>query len=320
MTETVSDAKERDILSLPFDQYQRYRIVERVANLLRGRLGKSAMRIMDVGGHFRDMDGSDVLPIADFLPHDRAVALDVAECVRTGYIRANGGRLPVCDRAFDLVVSCDTLEHVSSGARPSFITESLRAAASCVVLVAPFDSEEARDAERILFDYVRLFFGHEQEQLSHHRALGLPQRALVEAQLDELQFPYVDFPSGCLHRWLPMMILKHNLYGQPNTQDLHRRVDRYYNRSFTEADLQAPAYRHVFVISVDRDLEFMRLVQRDFVRSRATEHTALARQIAAQDVVIAKLKESVDELQRQLAKLNEDMFSGPQGDFDDTGC
>jgi phage shock protein A len=74
------------------------------------------------------------------------------------------------------------------------------------------------------------------------------------------------------------------------------------------------------VISVDRDLEFMRLVQRDFVRSRATEHAALARQIAAQDVAITDLNESVDELRRQLGKLNEDMSPGPQEDVDDTGC
>jgi hypothetical protein len=233
----------------PFDQYQRYRIVQEIVNAIRRRLDCPRLHVLDVGGFFRTITGEDILPIAEFLPDDDTVAIDMTQGKLTSYVRGSGASLPFANGSFDVITTCDTLEHVPPVARPAFIKELLRVTSRYVVLAAPFDDERTRLAEQIIFDYDKTFYGFEQPQLKEHAENGLPDRDEVRGWLNQGGFLYVDFASGYLHHWLPMMLLKHWLFGFPEATRLHVKLDRYYNLNFYHLDHRTPAYRHVFLAS-----------------------------------------------------------------------
>jgi hypothetical protein len=233
--------------------------------MIRIHLDCSRLRVLDVGGFFRTITGESILPIAQFLPDDNTVAVDLAECRVPSYVRGNGAHLPFVDGSFDVVTTCDTLEHVPQSLRPAFVDELLRVAARYVILAAPFDDNLTRLADQIIFDFNQTFYNVEQPQLREHIENVLPNRDELRDWIEQRGHLYVDFASGYLHHWLPMMLLKHYLFGLPDAAHLHINLDRYYNLNFSHRDQRAPAYRHVFVISKTKDDEtFLTKVAQSF--------------------------------------------------------
>ncbi len=233
------------LLALPFDQYQRYTAAAQVAEQIRDHLGRARLCVLDVGGYFRIGKGSSILPLVQFLPQDQVFVVDLEAASLANYSQASGLSLPFGDKAFDLVVSCDTLEHIVPGNRLAFLSELLRVADRYVLLAAPFDSELNRQAECILHQYITSQ-GRHQDQLEEHLKHGLPCIDTLRAYLAERGLASVDFADGYLRNWLVIMLLKHTT-GQ--SREFHRQLDRYYNLYFSPGDRREPAYRQVFVIA-----------------------------------------------------------------------
>lgn len=234
-----------DLLALPFDQYQRYTSVAEIAGLIRTTLNRSALRVLDVGGFYRTRRGEQILPLVHFLPQDWVLAVDLIPDLLPNYILASGLALPFDDRAFDLVVSCDTLEHIHPTLRPKFVEELLRVASHYLVLIAPFENGYTRTAERILVQYMTSQ-GMQSQPLQEHLAHDLPDRDEVRTELAKRGLESVDFADGYLPHWLTMMLIKHTP-GQ--SLDFHLDLDRYYNRYYTHEDRREPGYRRVFVVA-----------------------------------------------------------------------
>jgi hypothetical protein len=235
-----------DPQALAFDQYQRYTVVREVADLVRMHLTRPCLRVLDVGGFFLTRKGEAIRPLAHFLPHDWVVAVDLVAETLPDYLLSSGLSLPFPDRTFDLVVSCDTLEHVPCTDRPTFVDELLRVAGCGVVLIAPFDHEFTCLAERILHEYL-VAQGLHHAQLQEHLDNGLPDANALRADLTERKLPFVEFPDGYLQRWLMMMLLK---YTPGLSLDFQLDLDRFYNRCVSPHDRREPAYRRVFVITL----------------------------------------------------------------------
>jgi hypothetical protein len=268
-----------DPTALPFDQYQRYRIAAAMVDLFRGSRPSRRLRVLDVGGFFRLIGGRVVFPIALFLPVDATVTIDLthhgvnerdASSRRRHYVRGDGGFLPFPDASFDVVVSCDTLEHVSKSQRASFLAELSRVSAEGLVIGAPFFSEVTQLAEEIVLEYYRQQFGHEQPQLKEHRAHGLPRQEVVRSWLQQQGMGFVEFPSGYLDHWLTMMLVKSHLFARPDLDRFHGLVDRYYNIRLFDVDQRAPAYRHFFVATKLQDsATFARAAEKAIPRALA---------------------------------------------------
>ena len=234
-----------DLLALPFDQYQRYTVVAQIADQVRAHLARPQLRVLDVGGFYRTRQGESILPLIHFLPRDQVVAVDQVTERLSYYILSDGRSLPFGDEIFDLVASCDTLEHVPPGGRLAFVDELLRVARYYVVLIAPFDNESTRLAEQIVYEYLTAQGVHH-PPFREHRELGLPGADAVRARLAERGLAFVSFADGYLHHWLMMMLIKHTP-GQ--SLDFHLDLDRYYNKHLSPTDRREPAYRQVFVIA-----------------------------------------------------------------------
>lgn len=234
-----------DLLTLPFDLYQRYTAAAQIANHIRAHLEQPCLRVLDVGGFYPTRRGYGILPLTHFLPQDHVWAIDLVEKSLPNYALASGLALPFGNRVFDLVVSCDTIEHIPPETRPAFIDELLRVANSYMVLIAPLDRGSNCQAERTLHEYMSAH-GMRSQPLQEHLEHGLPTRDRLLAEVRERGLAAVDFADGYLPHWLTMMLIRH-VPGQPLRFQLD--LDRYYNQYFSPGDRREPAYRHVFVVA-----------------------------------------------------------------------
>jgi hypothetical protein len=240
-----------DLADLPFDQYTRHRIVQRVADAVRADLQKASLEILDVGGY------PCLTP--HFVPTDRVRVVDVvpptqgadhaAAATEPPYICADGAALPFVDGAFDLVVSLDSLEHVLAERRDAYVSELLRVSRGYVLLVAPFAQDETVLAEQLVAEFVRVVNQEEQPQLREHREYGLPRLQDWVDFVGRRGLAHVAFSSGYVYNWLPMMLLKHYVSSLPNSDMLHRAIDHFYNVTLQASDARTPGYRQGMLIS-----------------------------------------------------------------------
>ncbi|HEX6289871.1 MAG TPA: methyltransferase domain-containing protein [Herpetosiphonaceae bacterium] len=248
MTKGVSrlPGLEQAAQEMPFDQFGRYHMLREAVDACREPLGAPRLTILDVGGFYED-HGQPTLPLKRFLPADSVTVLDVVECDLPGYVKGDGTALRFDDASFDLVVSADTLEHIPQSARTAFWQELLRVARHGVILLAPFGTPEVEAAEALLFEYIRVELRAEHQQLKEHRDYGLPR---LEEWLDLLDREGVAaraYPTGYLHAWLGMMLIKHLLLRVDPGITAQRLLDSYYNRSFFPTERRDPAYRHLII-------------------------------------------------------------------------
>lgn len=236
---------------LPFDQYGRYRMAQQAADAAADALGRDGLRVLDVGGFFQDYTGAPRLPAPLFLERHDVTVLDRPDVNLPGYVRGDGNDLDFGDASFDLVITCDTLEHIPANSRARFVGELLRVARYGVALICPMADERVVLAERILSAYVRAELDVEQPQLGEHSAYGLPELPAVKGLFRDAGCATRAYPSGDVFAWLPMMLAKHYLGSQGQGEALNTGLDELYNTSYAESDRREPSYRHMVVAAKD---------------------------------------------------------------------
>ena len=236
-----------DLLRMPFDQFGRYQIIAEVANGLRASLGVAQLRILDVGGYQVDERFGERLPLTVFLPEDSIAALDTIPSDLPNYYQGDGTAMPFDDGAFDLVVTADTLEHIPAALRQKFVVELSRVSRYGVALVAPFFSPETELAEIVLDRYFMAELRYKHPFLQEHRDFGLPHVPQTVAWFEEQGCVTADFPSGYVHSWLEMMVLRSLLWRLTEDDSLVGTLEEYYNRVLFPIERREPAYRHLIV-------------------------------------------------------------------------
>ena len=226
-----------ELLELPFDQYQRYRLLAEVADILRP--DEQRLRVLEVGGY------PPRLP--RFLAHDEVIVTDQPAGDFPGYLQADGARLPFRDREFDLVASLDTLEHLPADRRGVFLDELCRTAKDYLVVAAPFQLEAAREAERIIFDFIRVHAGYEHIFFKEHLERAAPDQVEAEKQLIAAGFHTLVLANGRLDHWLMLMAIYYFLDGRPEYEPVKARTMSLWNKNYYHSDNQEPAYRHFLV-------------------------------------------------------------------------
>lgn len=227
----------RDPLELPFDQYQRYRIVADLLSQLRE--GAKPLSILDVGGRTANLRA--------FLPADRVYLVDVDPSEEPGLVLGDGARLPYRDGAFDVVAAFDTLEHVPPQFRAAFVAECARVARKWVVLAGPYQSAAVDESERLLQRFLRDKLGVEHRYLDEHRHNGLPDLSGSRAALERAGARTSAIGHGNLERWLPLMCLSLYLDHEPELRSLAKSVFRFYNGELYASDHARPVYRHALI-------------------------------------------------------------------------
>ncbi len=223
-----------DPASLPFDQYQRYRLV---ADLIDGQRGDRALEILDVGGRTG--------LLRQFLPADRIVLVDLEVSGEPELVLGDGSALPFRSGSFDVVAAFDTLEHVPVERRAAFVSECARVSKSWVYLAGPYRALEVDEAEELLRAFLAQKLGMTHRFLEEHRREGLPDRGAVEEALRGAGMRVASIGHGNLERWLALMCMEMVLDSDALLRPIATRFFRFYNQTLYASDHAAPVYRHV---------------------------------------------------------------------------
>lgn len=229
-----ADRRAMQALDLPFDQYQRYRIIQEVIEAIRS---DAPMRVLDVGGspgtlrHFLDSDQTVIVDLD-------AMGSDVC---------ANGLALPFDDDTFDAVVSSDTLEHVPPDMRQGFLGELMRVSKSWLVIGAPFDDPQVVQAEEVMETLMLARYGEVHHCLQEHRSHGLPSLDDTLTLLRASGYETLVLHNGYLYNWLVGLSVFWLLQWRFRDANLSGKVNAFYNAHFYEEDNREPSYRKVVV-------------------------------------------------------------------------
>ncbi len=292
------------VLSLPFDQYQRYRMIVDVLDRLRIH---SDLLILDVGGS----PGT----LQRFLQGDRVIVADPeANCDHS--VCASGLALPFADASFDVVVSIDTIEHIPNVDRQSFLSELSRVSRNWLVLGAPFDDPAVVQAEEVLDWLIEGTYNERYYFLEEHRRFGLPKLEETLACLREGGFDTIVLSNGYLYRWLlglSFFFLIH--WRLPHLKSLDS-FNAFYNSYFYRSDNREPSYRRIIVGAKDGAISSLNF--EDLVAEPADDHedvtTALLQPLGLllQAINLEVLVSDSTGARRDLLKQDEQLLQGLQ--------
>jgi hypothetical protein len=230
----VTEAK---LLSLPFDQYQRYRLVADILEEVR-RDG-AQMTVLDVGGR------TALLRL--FLPDDHVYIVDLEPSSEQGLVLGDGSALPFADASVDAVVTFDTLEHVPPSRREAFVAECSRVARRWVVIAGPYATEGVVEAEQLLESFLREKLGIEHRYLAEHHRNGLPDLPATETALMAAGGEVRTVGHANLERWLPLMCLSMYIDRDAPLRAIGSRFFNFYNQALYRSDHSKPVYRHAVI-------------------------------------------------------------------------
>ena len=289
-----------EVERLPFDQYQRYRLVSDLLAELDG--GGRELEVLDVGGR--------TALLRRFLPNRRIMLVDLEPSGESGLVLGDGAALPFRDGAFDMVAAFDTLEHVPLSSRERFVAECARVARRWVVLAGPYDAPAVAEAERLLQRFLKDKLASEHRYLEEHRAHGLPERAAVEAQLEKLDARVKSFGHANLERWLALMCMSLYMDDDPALRPLAGAFHAFYNRSLYATDHAEPVYRHAVVAAFGgAKLPEGRWLAAPAAAPRGAlaQVTGLSAELVAFDRERAAWRSERDALRKVAADLEEDV-------------
>jgi hypothetical protein len=230
-----------DLLELPFDQYQRYRLASDLLRQVRPN-GKT-WRVLDVGGR--------TALLRRFLPEDSVSLVDLEPSGEKGLVLGDGAKLPFADRSFDVVTAFDTLEHVPPPLRDAFVAECRRVARSYVAIVGPYAHPDVDEAERLVQVFLKEKLAVEHRYLDEHRHHGLPDRRRVEEDLRARGAEVRSYGHGNLERWLALICLTLYMDYTDELRIVAARFFRFYNKNLYASDHAEPVYRHVVLGAFD---------------------------------------------------------------------
>ncbi len=146
----------------------RYLIQASILRAYQEASGIKKLKVLDVGGsgsiitQFIDVD----LTIIDILPNTGKL---------DNYIEGSALMMPFADNSFDVVISCDVLEHIGKDDRAKFIKESSRVSRDFLIIAAPYNLSGVRLAEISANNFYKKLTGQDHIWLLEHLQDELPE-------------------------------------------------------------------------------------------------------------------------------------------------
>ena len=247
----------KTLLSLPFDQYQRYRIVSDIINKFRA--GERKFKILDAGAGFEEN-------LKKFLPLDDIYCLDKdypPEYSHKEFFIAGDILMMEFKEKYDFVVAVDIYEHISHTDRKKFIDIIIPLSEIATIIAAPFDQDEVRKCELLANKIYKTVHGSDYIWLKEHLENGLPSLPNTLDLIKEHRLNSVTIPNGYLPRWFEMISTYLLIVDKPEFQPIMTMLFEFYNQSYYSYDNQNPAYRQIIIIpQEDWKIDFSDLTAR----------------------------------------------------------
>ena len=245
------DSGNEYLLSMPFDIYQRYKIVADIINKFRHDNQK--FKILDVGAGLLET-------LKMFLPEDIIYSLDKdfpAEYTqKENFILGDILQIELKEK-FDFVVAVDVYEHIPKPDRKKFLDIIIPLSEIATIIAAPFDQDDVRSYELLANEVYRKNYGSDYSWLKEHLENGLPSLPDTLDLIKNHNLDTITIPNGYLPRWFEMISTYLLTEGKPEYQPIMIMLYELYNKKYYQYDNRDPAYRHIIVIPKgDRAINF----------------------------------------------------------------
>ncbi len=223
----------------------RYLIISVILQAYQKHLGSKKLKVLDVGGSgsilrkFIDVD----LTIIDILPNEANLE---------NYIQGSALIMPFADNSFDVVISCDVLEHISKTDRPQFLTESSRVTKDLMITAAPFNLDGVRKAEISANKFYKDMTGEDHRWLFEHLLDELPDlqnatKVLSNSGLEVSHFSHTSLDNWQLVTRAGFLVAQESIH--PKFVAKVKELNNYYLSHMMQSDFSATGYRSFMVAS-----------------------------------------------------------------------
>lgn len=213
--------------------------------------GAKKLKVLDVGGagsilsEFIDID----LTILDMLPNEHKAK---------NYVKGDALAMPFADKSFDVVVSCDVIEHIPKDSRSAFLKESARATKDLLIVAAPFNLKGVRDAEVSANNFYKEMTGQDHRWLLEHLVDELPNIKQAALTLEKVGLNTAYFSNTALDNWQLVtrvgFLLSHVDGKSAFAHDL-RKLNEYYLDNLMQQDFSTTGYRSFLVASKKHEVD-----------------------------------------------------------------
>lgn len=256
-----------------FDQYQRYKTVQIVIDLVRTYLQKEKLSILEIGANG---NLEIVLPEDDIQYSDAILSEEMRENKK--FIQLDGCHMPeVTDGKYDIVIALDVFEHITEEQRENFLKEVKRVAKYMAIICFPYKSSYNENAEKRVNSYYKMLYRCDHQWLAEHIQNGLPRIEQVIQMLEENKIPYQEFYHGDIFLWEEMMKALFTVYGLQSGGGYYEELDRLYAEQMYFNDRSKYSYR-VFMFMSD-DIEILQEIRNNLNEKYAGNQSEEAREI-----------------------------------------
>lgn len=223
----------------------RYILQAGIVDAYKHHHGTKKLKVLDVGGfgsilqQFIDVD----LTVIDVLPNTENVP---------NYIQGSALSMPFADNSFDIVMSCDVLEHIPKEDRTTFLKESARVTKDMVIVAAPFNLPGVREHEIAANNFYKNMQGEDHRWLLEHLLDELPNLQEAELTLGKQGLEVDHFSHTSLNYWQLVtrvgFLLAHNA-DKAELVNCLKDINRYYLEKIMRNDFSKNGYRTFIVAS-----------------------------------------------------------------------
>lgn len=230
-------------MRVPFDQYQRYRNIEKTVNSVR-REGER-FTVLEVGANEHSN-------LDRFLPQDDIKYLDLnlsEKCLSDPrYILGDATDMPFEDNSFDIVVALDVYEHIPPERRENFLSEINRVCSVISVICAPMNRLGIMRAEERTNEVYKNIHGEDFIWLKEHFDNVLPDFDRTKRFYEEHGIKCTTFCHGTLEVWEALMSICFLSTVYPEAFAYRLMIDEFYNDEIFENDYSEDNYYRAFFV------------------------------------------------------------------------
>jgi hypothetical protein len=223
----------------------RYLIIAVILKAYQKHLGLKELKVLDVGGSgsilnkFIDVN----LTIIDILPNEANLP---------NYFQGSALIMPFADNSFDVVISCDVLEHINKDDRTLFLKESSRVTKDLMITAAPFNLKGVRKAEISANKFYKDMTGEDHRWLFEHLLDELPDLPLAVKVLSDSGMQIEHFSHTSLDNWqlvtrAGFLIAQEAIH--PEFVEKIKELNNYYLNHIMQSDFSATGYRSFIIAS-----------------------------------------------------------------------
>ncbi|MDO8726222.1 MAG: sulfatase-like hydrolase/transferase [Candidatus Methanoperedens sp.] len=230
-------------LTIPFDQYQRYKIIADIINKFRNN--EKIFKILDVGAGF-EKTLKKFLPDDDIYFFDKDYPPELK--TRPKFITGDITKVDLSDR-YDFVISIDAYEHIHPISREGFVNKLIHLSKIATIVAAPFDTPGVHENEIFANEAYKLSHGIEYKWLHEHIYNGLPSLPFTLELIEKSGFDFTVIPNGYLPRWFEMISIFLLTEGYEEFSNNIKELNDFYSKNFYSYDNLNPSYRQVIIIN-----------------------------------------------------------------------